>query len=324
MVIFLLHNSFWGFCPFFTCMMNYSINRVHLAYQPVFSILIPTWNNLEYLKFVISSLRKNSRYRHQILVHINEGKDGTEEWLVGQEDIGFTKSSENSGVCYGLNVVSHLAISDYLVLMDDDLYVCPDWDVPLLNEIHQLKDEKWCLSSTMIEPLGKNNPSVIANKNFGRHPKDFDEPRFLKQYTSFHKKDWNGSSWYPLVLPTFVFRAIGGLSVEFSPGMYSDPDFMIKLWHYGVRYFKGISASRAYHFVSVTTSRVKKNDGRSTFISKWGLSSNTFFRHYLKMGTDFEGPLSDPDEDFKLITKKRIDRWKIKLKSRFVNLNRHS
>jgi glycosyltransferase involved in cell wall biosynthesis len=47
----------------------------------MFSILIPTFNNLEYLKICINSLKKNSNFAHQIIVHVNEGTDGTAEYL---------------------------------------------------------------------------------------------------------------------------------------------------------------------------------------------------------------------------------------------------
>lgn len=301
--------------------MNFKTFRIGLDFDPVFSILIPTWNNLDYLKCVVDSIRRNSRHPHQILVHINQGNDGTEDWVLAQKDIGYTKSSENSGVCYGFNAISHLAVSELLVLIDDDLYLCPDWDEHLLAEIKKMPDEKWCLSGTMIEPYNKKIPCIIPDKDYGRHPSQFDEQRFLKEYAGFEKKDWNGSQWYPLVLPTFVFRAIGGLSVEFYPGMYSDPDFMIKLWHYGVRYYKGISKSRAYHFGSISTARVKRNDGRSNFILKWGMSSNTFFNNYLKIGTDFKGYMENPEEDMLLSLKKRIDRWKVKFKKRPIPIS---
>ena len=47
-----------------------------------FSIIIPTWNNLAYLKKCLESLDKNSFYNHQIILHLNEGIDGTVEWAV--------------------------------------------------------------------------------------------------------------------------------------------------------------------------------------------------------------------------------------------------
>ena len=47
----------------------------------MFSILIPSFNNLEYLKICIDSIKKNSKFNHQIIVHINEGTDGTLEYV---------------------------------------------------------------------------------------------------------------------------------------------------------------------------------------------------------------------------------------------------
>jgi glycosyltransferase involved in cell wall biosynthesis len=300
--------------------MKFSTYPKNIDFEPIFSLIIPTWNNLAYLQCVINSIQKNSSYKHQIIVHVNEGTDGTIEWLQNEGNISFTVSSQNSGVCYGINAASHLVKADYLVFLNDDMYVCPKWDFYLLEDIKKQKDEKWCISSTLIEPVNNKIACIIPDKYFGRHPSEFDEEKFLKEYSSYPKEDWTGSQWYPMVLPTFVFRAVGGLSVEFSPGMYSDPDFMAKLWHYGIRYFKGISKSRAYHFGSVTTKRVKRNDGRSEFILKWGFSANTFFTNYLKIGSTFSGVLSDPKPNFILNLKKRIDRWKVKFKNKAIEI----
>ena len=47
----------------------------------MFSIVIPSFNNLEYLKLCLNSLKKNSKYKHQIIVHINEGTDGSLDYV---------------------------------------------------------------------------------------------------------------------------------------------------------------------------------------------------------------------------------------------------
>ena len=64
-----------------------------------FSILIPTWNNLDYLKLCIESINKNSVYKHQILIHVNEGRDGTLAWI-RQNEYEHTYSENNIGVCW--------------------------------------------------------------------------------------------------------------------------------------------------------------------------------------------------------------------------------
>ena len=47
----------------------------------MFSIIIPTFNNLEYLKLCLKSIEKNSKFKHEVIVYINEGKDGTRDYL---------------------------------------------------------------------------------------------------------------------------------------------------------------------------------------------------------------------------------------------------
>ena len=47
----------------------------------MFSITIPTLNNLKYLKLCLESLQKNSTYNHEIIVHVNIGSDGTLDFL---------------------------------------------------------------------------------------------------------------------------------------------------------------------------------------------------------------------------------------------------
>ena len=51
----------------------------------MFSIIIPTLNNLDYLKLCINSLKKNSSLNHEIIIHVNNGTDGTLEYLKSSE-----------------------------------------------------------------------------------------------------------------------------------------------------------------------------------------------------------------------------------------------
>lgn len=252
--------------------------------KAIFTIIIPSWNNLDILKITIKSIIKNSIYNHQIIVHVNEGSDGTADWLA-KMGISYTISEKNIGVCYGFNVPSALAECDYIVLSDDDNYFCPGWDKYLYEEIQRQPDHNFCISGTLIEHKETGNKCVIAPYDFGTNEKNFDEEKLLANYDKLPFEDWIGSSWYPLVLHKYVWAAIGGLSIEFTPGMWSDPDFMIKLWHFGIRRFKGIAASRVYHFMSRTTSRVKKNNGQKTFLLKWGISSKIFMTKILNLGS---------------------------------------
>ena len=262
--------------------------------KPVFSILIPSWNNLTYVKCCVESIRKNSAYQHQIIIHVNEGSDGTLEWVQAQH-LDYTYSEKNSGVCYGFNAPATLATSDYIVLSDDDFYFAPDWDAALLEEVRKVGHSYFCISGTMIEHTLSRNSCALAPHNFGKVVAEFDEQKFLKEFEKIPFSDWTGSNWYPLVLPRTIWGLIGGLSTEFSPGMGSDPDMMMKLWHAGVRYYKGVSRARVYHFGSKTTARIVHNNGNRQFLEKWSISISTLYKYYLRMGASFQGESKEPE-----------------------------
>jgi glycosyltransferase involved in cell wall biosynthesis len=275
----------------------------------VFSILIPSWNNLEYLQLCIESIHQNSHFTHQIIVHINEGRDGTLDWLESRNDIDYSHSEKNIGVCYALNISSSLATTDYIVYINDDMFVCPDWDLELLNEIKNTGHNYFFFSSTAIEPEPTNNPCVIV-KDYGKDIRAFQKEKLTNEFSSLPMSDWQGATWPPNVLHKDLWNLVGGYSTEFSPGMYSDPDFSMKLWQAGVRLFKGVSKSRVYHFGSKSTARVIKNRGYYTFITKWGFTSSTFTRYFLRSGSMFNGPLTDPVLSLTLKWKNFFKRWR--------------
>ena len=96
------------------------------------SIIIPTYNNKDYLKLCINSLKKNSYYDNEILVHVNEGNDGTVEYLK-EKKIYFTFSKTNIGLCSGCNLISKNSNFDYILYSHDDIYFLPAFGCLLIR-----------------------------------------------------------------------------------------------------------------------------------------------------------------------------------------------
>ena len=257
--------------------------------KPYFSILIPSWNNLAFLQLCIRSIRTHSVVPFELIVHLNEGKDGSLQWVKDQGDIAYSHSETNVGVCHAMNAMRTLARADYLLYINDDMYTLPGWDLLLKQEIEACPNEYFFISSTMIEPRAQSSCSIEAN--FGTSMSTFEEARLLDEYQSFDKPDWQGATWPPNVVHKKLWDEVGGYSIEFTPGMYSDPDFSMKLWQAGVRLFKGLGQSRVYHFGSISVKRVKQNRGYYQFIRKWGMTSSTLSKYYLRRGERFDGPL---------------------------------
>ena len=264
----------------------------------MFSILIPSFNNIKYLELCINSLKKNSKYDHQIIVHINIGDDGTIEYL-DNINIEYTYTKYNSGICEGINKAAGLAKFNYFLYAHDDFYFCPFWDEILKNEIDLIGHNNFYLSGTMMH-------SGQIPFDCGDNIDTFDEIKFLDNYKEFNYYNFQGSTWAPTLVHRDTWNKVGGFSEEFFPGTGSDPDFNMKLWKLGIRIFKGINDFKVYHFGSIVLRKkineIKKNSrygskGAKIFLLKWGITIKFFKRFYLHSGTKYKGPLDKPKID---------------------------
>ena len=269
----------------------------------MFSIIIPTFNNLNYVKILLSSLKKNSSLSHEIIFHVNEGSDGTLDYL-NKNNFKYTFSKNNVGLCTATNLAVSKASTNYILYSHDDMYFCPGWDNVLENEIKNLQTNAYYISGTMIEKNG-GHIQLDCGSNF----KDFDEKKLLNKFNKIDYFDYQGTHWAPHLIHKDYWDKIGGFSEEFNPGIGSDPDLNMKLWNAGVRIFKGLSNFRVYHFGSIVLRKkknFKRNNGSKTFLIKWGVSPSFFVKHFLKGGVfkqgkiickKFDGVLDEPNKN---------------------------
>ena len=238
------------------------------------SILIPTWNNLPYLRLCVDSLRRHSTPPHEILVHVNDGADGTLQW-VREQGFAYTHSRGNVGVCLALNQLAATARGDWLLYLNDDMFCTPGWDSALLAAAATCGPGPVFLSSRLIEP-GPTRNALIHVADFGGDPDSFDERALLRYAAAQRFADIDGAASQPTLVRRADWNLVGGYSIEFGPGMSSDDDFLMKLWLIGCRTFRIVGASVVYHFACRSTAKIRHNKGGRTFLLKWGLSQKTF------------------------------------------------
>ena len=270
----------------------------------MFSIIIPTFNNLEYLKLCIKSIRQNSIYNHQIIPHVNIGEDGTCDFLQ-DENIDFTFTKYNSGICEGMNTASKKSKFKYILYSHDDFYFCPGWDDVLKNEVDAIGHNNFYLSGVMM-----NNGPIKFNA--GSDIKSFDENKVFNEYQNYNHYDFQGSTWAPHLLHRELWEKVGGFSEEFFPGTGSDPDLNMKLWKEGVRIFKGVNNCKVYHFGSIVTRKYKNHPtiitesgskGGKIFLLKWGITIKFFKKFYLRSDQKYDGPLNKPVKNLNFFIK---------------------
>ena len=288
----------------------------------MFSILIPSFNNIEYLKLCIKSINKNSKYNHQIIVHVNEGTDGSLDYIK-ENKIEYTFSNENIGMPKALNLSSKLARYDYILISHDDFYFCPGWDIELENEVKKLAHKNFYISGTMV---GAGQVKFDAGQTIDV----FNEEKLLKNLKNIETFNFQGTTKCPGLVHKDMWNKLGGWSEEFSPTGGDDTDFAMKLWKNDVRIFKGLGKSLAYHFGSITTRKKDKSlftylgsRGNKIFLKKWGISINFFEKFYLRSGLDdkkqlifreYMGELKDPKKNFRYY----IEYFKVKLQKIYL------
>ena len=286
-----------------------------------FSIIIPTYQNFNYFKNTVESIKENSLYAHEIITHIN-GEDTYTENYLKQNNLKYTKSSENIGLCSGVNKASKLSTNNHILYSHDDMFFLPNWDIKLINEVNSIGHNDFYLSMTQISHT-KGLKDNIQHIHFdcGTTLESFDSNKLLKDYDKFNFRNLQGSHWAPHLIHRSLWNKVGGFSEEFNPGFASDPDLNMKLWIEGVRIFKGVSESRVYHFSSITArknNKVNRNDGKKTFLLKWKFTVEFFVKHYLRRGGVYNGPLNEPNKNLSYYYDYLISKFKYLL----ANINK--
>ncbi|MBA4388032.1 MAG: hypothetical protein C0404_08630 [Verrucomicrobia bacterium] len=258
------------------------------AKMPGFSVIIPTWKNVEYLDLAYRGLTRNSAVEHEVIVFFNEMDDDCRRWLEGK-NVVIDWSEQNLGVCAAVNRAAKLASTGYICYMNDDMYPLPGWDTALWQYINAARCV-W-IAGTAVE-AGRATACYIGGHDYGQTPADFKEDKLLAEFGQIKRMYNVVSTWTPMLVKKSDWDAVGGFDEKYFPGYGSDPDLAMKLYLHGCRHFIGVGTSLVYHFSRRTISRFDSSylmDPKEYFRKKWGITWKKFFNdviHRDKIITD--------------------------------------
>lgn len=120
------------------------------------SIIILTWNGLEYTKKCLESLKKSAmRFGCTIFVVDNGSTDGTLEYLSTLEWIEVIANDQNLGFVRGNNVaINRIKDGDILLLNNDMIIIQDDW-LELLQQTAYEKEENGIIGCRLINENGE-------------------------------------------------------------------------------------------------------------------------------------------------------------------------
>ena len=96
------------------------------------TFVIPSRNNLTYLKWSYNSIRKNIGYTHEILLADDFSDDGTWDWLqkIKEKDINVqifrNEGPERKGIVYWYDFLCEKSTSEIVMFFHADMYR-PTW-----------------------------------------------------------------------------------------------------------------------------------------------------------------------------------------------------
>jgi GT2 family glycosyltransferase len=275
---------------------DYTIEKITKKWINVFfnkckkiDIIIPTYNNFEYLKLCIESIKKNTYYSYNIIV--SDAGSNLETWdlyktlsnviVVGDKNI----RKNFSQAC---NDVINKTNSQYFSVFNSDVIVSKNWDKNIIEKF--LLDDK----IAAVNPLSncdqgfRHNIQMKVSDSFCLHPgmkiqqiKDINELYEYMNKSNCEHKEIYQHDWLPFYATTFrreYFEKTGKMDPNFLNGN-EDLDMSIRLQKNGYKMIETYD-SFIFHFggCSRTTYRSeneekyeKQNKANYDYLNKkWG------------------------------------------------------
>ncbi|MDL2253599.1 glycosyltransferase [Ruminococcaceae bacterium OttesenSCG-928-I18] len=281
---------------------------------PSVSIIVLTYNNLEYNRLCIESILSKTAYpRYELFIVDNGSTDGTAEYLKALEKenipgVRFLFNEENLGFSGGNNAAIEQTDTDYVVLLNNDTVVTRGWLTALIK--HLEADEKMGLCGPVTNGIG-NESKIIAN-----YAGLEELHRFGYEYTAAHMNQLYPKA--PKVLAMFclaikreVINTCGPLDTRYSIGMFEDDDYCRTATRAGYR-MSIAEDSFVHHFFSISFKQMaweeyleihRKN--RELFSKKWSPLGEEWTAHLFRDNVneetnremDYKGILSNYDEE---------------------------
>ncbi|MEN6351735.1 MAG: glycosyltransferase [Syntrophomonas sp.] len=227
---------------------------IGLKPNPLVSVVILAYNNLDYTRLCIESLYRNSSHVDFELITINNGStDGTDEYFNSLSNQKIISISENCGVDKAFNRGLQLAEGRYTVFLSNDLVLTPNWLDNLLQ----------CVQSD--EKIGMVVPVCNFSSNFQQVSLGYANIEELneaaKKYNISDPRKWEERLrliTYAFIAKTGLLKKLGGFDEIYSPFDFDDDDISFRIRRAG---YKLILARDTYihHFGSIT-----KGDYRAT------------------------------------------------------------
>ncbi|WP_430391367.1 glycosyltransferase [Dyella sp. 20L07] len=244
------------------------------AGQPLVSVIIPVYGKLAYTLACLRSLARHAPVAaFEVIVVDDASPDDSTATLARIDGLRLIRNNANLGFIGSCNAGADAARGDYLLFLNNDTQVMPNWLDGLLNCFAERAD---CgiAGSRLVYPDGRLQEAgslVFADGgcwNVGRFEQR-DDPAWR------YRREVDYVSGASLLIRNNVFQSVGGFDTRYMPAYYEDTDLGFAVRQLGLRVYyeptstvihcEGISAGTDLQF------GMKRHQvtNQAKFVAKW-------------------------------------------------------
>lgn len=237
----------------------------------MFSVIIPTYKEPEYLDICLKSCFEGQVNNNEIIVVVDGYYELNKPVLDKYPKVNVLDLGSNQGLSVATNWGVYNATKEWIIVVNDDNVFPKNWD----ERLEIFKQKGIVISPNQIEP----NPSIFPQfiiKDLGKSPEEFDLETYWEfEQTQYKQAELNGST-LPFMMNKYDYLAVGGWDVMYPSPHVVDWDFFLKCE------YVGYSMKRAYvnfyHFAGAATRKTREQSAESTrkelvahefFATKW-------------------------------------------------------
>ncbi|PID48141.1 MAG: hypothetical protein CR967_01250 [Proteobacteria bacterium] len=243
--------------------------------DPMVSIIIPAYNQAIFTYKAIESILQNANKISYEIIVIDDNSSEKDAIQIADKvrNIKYIRNNNNLGFLKNCNKAVSFAEGKYLVFLNNDVIVLPNWLSSLLDVLENNNDvglvgSKLIFADGILQEAGGIIWNDASGKNFGRG----DDPK-KSEYNYLREVDYvSGAS---MAIRRDLFINIGGFDERFAPAYYEDSDLAFTVRSLGLKvvyqplseiiHFEGVS-----HGTNVELG-IKKHQviNRELFKKKW-------------------------------------------------------
>ena len=196
------------------------------------SFVIPSRDNLKYLKQAVGSIKEHYGNQHDIILLDDASTDGTWDWIQSLEGDNIIKYRNEGPERQGHTILYDKGVeisrTEVFSILHADMIVAPGYVENLLKHLK----EKTVVAATRAEPpLHPPGPEKFV-RLFGTEPEEFSKQEFLefvKENQILYKNQTTQGIFAPWLMFKSDFEAIGGHDPLFAPMELEDSDIFNRM-----------------------------------------------------------------------------------------------